>query len=48
MHIVSLGDNLFRMLEPIFYENSSENVINLSSAELAQGVITVIEKVARS
>ena len=40
MQIVSLGDNLHEMVNPIFWENDS-NIISLSSAELAQGVVMV-------
>ena len=35
MQIVSNGDNLHEMSNPVFWENK-KNIINLSSAELAQ------------
>ena len=37
MQIISNWDNLHAMSDPVFWENK-ENVINLSSAELAQKV----------
>ena len=40
MQIVSFGDNLHEMSNPIFLE-SRENIINLPSAELAQKVVKV-------
>ena len=42
MQIVSSGDNLHEMSEPIFWEKKiRKNIINLSSAELAQCVVKV-------
>ena len=43
MQIVSLGNNLHEMSEPIFSENY-ENVISLSSAESFQRVVAIIDK----
>ena len=37
MQIVSTGDNLHDMSNPVFWENrTKKNIINMSSAELAQ------------
>ena len=36
MQIVSFGDNLQEMSNPVFWEKKKKNIINLSSAELAQ------------
>ena len=41
MHIVSNGDNLHEMSNPIFWGKKYENITNLSSAELAQKVVKV-------
>ena len=42
MQIISLGDNLHELSMPIFSgKNNKNNIINLSSAELAQGVVKV-------
>ena len=40
MQIVSIGDNLHEISNPVFWENK-KNIINLSSAELAQKVVKV-------
>ena len=40
MQIVSLGDNLHEMSNPVFWENK-KNIINLPSAESAQRVVKV-------
>ena len=40
MQIVSNGDNLHGMSDPVFCENS-ENITNLLSAELAKRVVKV-------
>ena len=40
MQIVSWGDNLHEMSEPIFLENN-RNFINLSSAQLAHKVVKI-------
>ena len=44
MHIVSLGDNLHEMSNPILWENKKKN-INMSSAEFAHSVVKVKEVV---
>ena len=41
MQIISIGDNLHEMSNPILREQNKKNVINLSSAELAQQVLKV-------
>ena len=40
MQIVSLGDNLHEISNPVFWENKKNN-LNLSSAENAQRVVKV-------
>ena len=45
MQIVSNGDNLHEMSNPVFLEKKSENFINLSSAEFAQRMIKVNKEV---
>ena len=40
MQIVS-GDNLHEMSDPVFWKKIRKNIINLSSAELAQRVLNV-------
>ena len=40
MQIVSTGDNLHEMSNPVFLEKK-KNIINLSSAELAKRVVKV-------
>ena len=40
MQIVSSGDNLHEMSDPVFWENK-KNIINLPSAENAQRVVKV-------
>ena len=42
MQIVSIGDNLHEMSNPVFWEKK-KSITNLSYAELAQAVIKVIE-----
>ena len=40
MQIVSIGDNLHEMSNPVFWEKNKKNIINLSSTtELAQRVV---------
>ena len=40
MQIVSWGDNLHEMSNPVFWlKKIRKNIINLSSAEFAQGVV---------
>ena len=41
MQIVSNGDNLHEMSNPVLWGKNKNNVINFSSAELAQRVIRV-------
>ena len=36
MQIVSIGDNLHEMSNPVFWEKIKKYIVNLSSAELAQ------------
>ena len=40
MQIVSIGDNLHEVSNPVFWENK-KNTINLSSAELAYSAVKV-------
>ena len=40
MQIVSNGDNLHEMSNPVFWENK-KNITNMSSVELAQRVVKV-------
>ena len=40
MQIVSIGEHLHEMSKPISWENKN-NIINVSSTELAQRVVTV-------
>ena len=42
MQIVSNGDNLHEMLNPVFWEKNKKNIINLSFAELTKRVVKVI------
>ena len=41
MQIVSIGDNLHDISNPVFWEKYKKNIISLSSAELAKSVIKV-------
>ena len=41
MQIVSSGDNLHEISDPVFREKLRKNIISLSSAELAQMVVKV-------
>ena len=41
MQIVSSGDNLHEMSKPIFGKNRKKNIINFSSAKIAQRVFKV-------
>ena len=41
MQIVSNGDNLHEMPNPVFWEKIRKNIISLSSTELAQTVVKV-------
>ena len=41
MQIVSSGDNLHEMLNPVFWEKKEKNIINLPSAENAQKMVQV-------
>ena len=41
MQIVSLGDNLHEISNPIFWENVQKNIIYLSSAEFAHSTVSV-------
>ena len=43
MQIVSNGDNLHEILNPVFWKNKN-NIINLSSAEYAHRLVKVKEK----
>ena len=48
MQIVSLGDNLHEVSDPIFKENKKrEKIICLSSAESAHGMVSVDDKQCR-
>ena len=40
MQIVSIGDNLHEMSNPVFWEKNKKNINSLSSAEL-QRVVTI-------
>ena len=42
MQTVSLGDSLYLMSNPIFWQNEKKNLIKLSSAEPAHGMVSVI------
>ena len=42
MQIVSIGDNLHDISKPVFWEKKIRNIINVSSAKLAQRVVKVI------
>ena len=42
MQIVSIGDNLHEMLNPVFWEKIKKSITNVSSAELAQKVVKVM------
>ena len=41
MQIVSNGDNLHEMSNPVSWENNKKKIINISSADLAQRVLKV-------
>ena len=41
MQIVSNGDNLHEMSNPVFWKKIRKNIISLLSAELVKGVIKV-------
>ena len=41
MQIVSFGDNLHEMSDPIFLGKIRKNIITLSSAEFAHSVVSV-------
>ena len=41
MQIVSNGDNLHEMSNPVCWEKNKKSIIDLLSAELAQGVVKV-------
>ena len=43
MQIVSLGDNLHEVSDPIFRKNK-KNIVSLSSAEFALRVVSVKQK----
>ena len=43
MQIVSIGDNLHEMSDPVFWEELKNNITDLLSGELAQRVIQVNE-----
>ena len=46
MHIVSNGDNLHEMSNPIFLGKNKKNITNFSSAELAKRVEKMIQSIA--
>ena len=47
MRIVSNGDNLHEMLNPVFWKKIRQNIINLSCAEFAQRVVKVKDRYSK-
>ena len=41
MQIVSIGDSLHEMSDPVFWEKNKKNIINFSSAEFAHRVVKI-------
>ena len=41
MQNVSTGDSLHEMSNPVIWEKNEKDIVNLSSAELARGVVKV-------